>query len=94
MQLPLRLGVGAERLQPIRYAPELKGAVLVVAGEKDRYTTLAESRELFEAMPEAREMWIVANAGHQDFLASDPAGYQDRVIGFLRVHLKRPVTKD
>jgi uncharacterized protein len=61
--------------------------VLVVAGEDDRYTTLAESRELFEAMPAARDFWIVAHAGHQDFLAKDPSGYEAHVISFLRTHL-------
>jgi pimeloyl-ACP methyl ester carboxylesterase len=88
MQLPLRMGVTAEQLEPIRYASELKGAVLVIAGRKDRYTTLAESRELYESMPQPRDMWIVEDAGHQDFLARDPAGYQTHAISFLRAHLQ------
>jgi pimeloyl-ACP methyl ester carboxylesterase len=87
MQLPLRVGVSAEQLEPIRYASGLKGAVLIIAGEKDRYTTLAESLELYEAMPQPRDMWVVRDAGHQDFLARDPAGYQAHAISFLREHL-------
>jgi uncharacterized protein len=87
VQLPLRLGFSVDQLEPIRFAHEVKGAVLVVAGEDDRYTTLAESRELFEAMPAARDFWIVAHAGHQDFLAKDPSGYEAHVISFLRTHL-------
>jgi pimeloyl-ACP methyl ester carboxylesterase len=87
IQLPLRVGVSAEQLEPIRYASGLKGAVLVIAGGKDPYTTLAESRELYKAMPQQHDMWIVRDAGHEDFLARDPAGYQTHAISFLRAHL-------
>jgi len=60
----------------------------VVAGELDRHTTLAESKALFAAAAAPKELWIVAGAHHQDFLAKDPDGYRERVIGFLRRHLR------
>jgi alpha-beta hydrolase superfamily lysophospholipase len=88
-QIPLRLGMKASQLEPIRYASGVKGAVLIVAGAKDRYTTLAESRELYDAMPLPRDLWIVPAAGHEDFLARDRLGYGAHVISFLRTHLVR-----
>lgn len=87
-QLRPRLGAGPEDLRPIDGIARLGAPVLVVAGELDRHTTLAESNALFAAAEAPKELWIVAGAHHQDFLAKDPDGYRERVIGFLRRHLR------
>ncbi len=87
-QLRPRLGAGPEDLRPIDGIARLGAPVLVVAGELDRHTTLAESSALFAAAEAPKELWIVAGAPHQDFLAKDPDGYRERVIGFLRRHLR------
>ncbi|HEY7041007.1 MAG TPA: alpha/beta hydrolase [Methylomirabilota bacterium] len=87
-QLRPRLGAGAEDLRPIDGIARLGAPVLVVAGELDRHTTLAESEALFAAAAAPKELWIVAGAHHQDFLAKDPDGYRERVIGFLRRYLR------
>jgi fermentation-respiration switch protein FrsA (DUF1100 family) len=87
-QLRPRLGAGPEDLRPIDGIARLGAPVLVVAGELDRHTTLAESDALFAAASPPKERWIVAGAHHQDFLAKDPDGYRERVIGFLRRHLR------
>jgi hypothetical protein len=62
----------------------------VVAGSRDKHTTLAESEELFRAAVQPKRLWVVNGARHQDFLSVDPAGYESEVIGFLREYL-RPV---
>jgi fermentation-respiration switch protein FrsA (DUF1100 family) len=86
-QMRPRLGAGPADLRPIDGIARLGAPVLVVAGELDRHTTLAESEALFAAAAAPKELWIVAGAHHQDFLAKDPAGYRERVIGFLRRYL-------
>ena len=86
-QLRPRLGVGPEDLRPIDGIARLGAPVLVVAGERDRHTPLAESEALFAAAAAPKQIWIVAGAQHQDFLAKDPAGYRARVVGFLRRYL-------
>lgn len=78
VQLQPRLHVSPWDLEPIRSIPRLGSPVLVVAGSRDRHTTLAESQELFQA----------AGARHQDFLSFDPAAYASEVIGFLLEHLR------
>ena len=87
-QLRPRLGAGADDLRPIDSIARLGAPVLVVAGQQDRHTTLSESRALFAAAAPPKELWIVAGAHHQDFLAKDPDGYRERVVVFLRRHLQ------
>lgn len=96
-QLRLRLGVSASDLEPIRSIGRLGAPVLVLAGAEDRHTTLEESRELFAAGAEPKELWVVPGARHQDLLAFDPQGYEAAVLGFLDRHLRppgAPVTPD
>jgi alpha-beta hydrolase superfamily lysophospholipase len=83
MQLPLRLHISASDLEPIRSIGRLGAPVLVVAGSEGQHTTMAESRELFNAAASPKELWIVEGARHQDFLAYDPGGYASHVLPFL-----------
>ena len=87
VQLRPRLGFGPESLRPIAGVSQLGAPVLVAAGEFDQHTTLEESEELFAAAAEPKELWVVRGAKHQDFLAFDPMGYREHVVGFLRKYL-------
>lgn len=87
LQLRPRLGIDPDAVAPIRGIAGLAAPVLVVAGAEDRHTTLAESRELFGAAREPKRIWIVEGAAHEDFLAFDPAGYREHVLGFLGQNL-------
>jgi fermentation-respiration switch protein FrsA (DUF1100 family) len=77
------LHISVSDLEPIRSIGKLGAPVLVVAGSKDEHTTLAESRELFAAAVAPKSLWVVKGAGHQDFLAYDPEGYESHVLPFL-----------
>jgi len=90
VQLRPRLGVAASDLEPIRSIGRFRGPVLIAAGSEDRHTTLDESRELFEAAAQPKELWVVPGAMHQDLRSFDPIGYEARVVGFLARYL-RPV---
>lgn len=89
VQLQPRLGISVRDLEPIRSVSALGAPVLIVAGAKDEHTTLAESKELFAAASEPKELWVLPEAKHEDFLAADPLGYESRVVGFLREQLRR-----
>ena len=82
-QLQPRVGVGADDLQPIHSIAKLGAPVLVVGGTRDAYTPESETRALFDAARSPKLLWLVPGASHQDFSRFDPAGYRDRVIGFL-----------
>jgi pimeloyl-ACP methyl ester carboxylesterase len=84
MQIPARLHVSPSDLEPIRAIGRLGAPVLVVAGSEDRHTTLEESRELFEAAKEPKELWVVRGASHQDVLSFDQSAYESTVVAFLK----------
>lgn len=89
-QLRPQIGVTAEKLRPIDRVRELRVPLLLVAGEADRHTTLAESRRLFAAAPEPKTLWVVPRAPHGDLYASDSAAYERHVLAFFAQYLRAP----
>lgn len=88
-QLPLRLGISAEQLRPIVALPLLHAPLMVVAGSVDRHTTLAETKRIYAAANEPKEMWIVESAAHVDLYAFNPKAYEEKVATFFVKHLRR-----
>jgi fermentation-respiration switch protein FrsA (DUF1100 family) len=88
-QLPLRLGVTADRLRPIDVLPALGAPVLIASGTRDEHTTIAETERLFAAAVDPKALWRVAGAAHGDLHAYDPRAYEERVLAFLHRHLGR-----
>jgi alpha-beta hydrolase superfamily lysophospholipase len=86
-QLYPRAGITADDLRPIDRIGGVNCPVLVVTGENDFLTPVAESRRLYEAAKAPKEFVVFEKAGHEDFLARDPALYRDRVLEFLSQHL-------
>ena len=89
LQVEPRLGVPIAKLNPVHHIAAVEAPVLVVGGERDTDTTEEETRALFAAAREPKELWIVPGAGHEDFSRIDPDGYRQHVIGFLRRSLWR-----
>ncbi len=87
VQIEPRLGVTPAQLEPIRHIATLGAPVMIVGGARDAHTTEEETRELFAAAAEPKQLWIVAGAAHQDFSRFDRAGYEANVVAFLRRHL-------
>ena len=81
-------GVAAEELRPIDRVGQLHVPLLVLAGEADRHTTLAESRRLLAAAPAPKALWVVPRAPHGDLHASAPAEYERRILAFFGQHLR------
>jgi pimeloyl-ACP methyl ester carboxylesterase len=87
-QLPLRTGVTEEQLRPIVELPSLGAPVLVAAGTRDRHTTWAETRRIFESAAQPKELWAVDGAAHVDLYAHDPVTYKTRILRFLARYLR------
>jgi fermentation-respiration switch protein FrsA (DUF1100 family) len=83
-QMKPRLGFSPDDLRPVDGIARISHPVLVVAGSKDEHTTPADSRRLFAAAPEPKELWMVEGAGHVDFQRHAPDRYREVVGGFLR----------
>ena len=86
-QFGLRSGVSADALQPIQRVGEITVPKLFLAGAEDRYTTLEESRAIFNAAADPKELWVVEGAGHVDLHAAKKEEYERRVLSFFNATL-------
>jgi fermentation-respiration switch protein FrsA (DUF1100 family) len=82
-QIEPRLGVAVDAVAPVRGIREIRAPLLLLAGARDLPATLDQSRALFEAAPEPKELWVVPGATHEDFQRLAREEYEERVLGFL-----------
>jgi fermentation-respiration switch protein FrsA (DUF1100 family) len=87
-QLQPRLGVRAADLRPVDHIGELHCALLLIAGTNDHHTTLDDTRLLYEAAHEPKELWLIEGAGHVDYLRAKNDEYRHRVTTFLNRTLR------
>lgn len=87
-QLPLRLDIGAEHLRPVDRIAALGAPLLLLSGTADRHTPWDETKRIFAAAKEPKELWPVPGAAHVDLHAFDPTAYEARMLGFLGRHLR------
>lgn len=87
-QLPIRLGVTAEQLQPIAQISSLKSPVLIASGTIDQHTPIVETRRIFAAANEPKELWQVEGAAHVDLHSHGPRIYEAKILLFFGTHLR------
>ncbi|SFI63883.1 alpha/beta hydrolase [Nitrosomonas sp. Nm34] len=87
-QLPIRLGVTADRLRPITNLAALHSPVFIMSGSEDLHPTVAETQCLFESANSPKELWIVEGAAHINLHAHNPKEYEARVSAFLQKYLR------
>lgn len=88
-QMPLRLGVDPQRLRPIDRLKGMRMPLLVAGGSEDRYTPVAETRQMAEAATDApHQLWLVPGAAHEDLYQFAQEAYEAQVFAFLRQHLQ------
>ena len=83
-QLPARIGARREQLRPVDHLPMVRCPVLVIGGSADRHTTEADTRRLYAAAMEPKELWLLPDVAHVDFLDAAGAAYRNRVLAFLQ----------
>lgn len=87
-QLPLRLDIAPRQLRPIDHLAAIRVPVLVASGDQDMHTTLAETRRLYGAAAQPKQLWVVQGAVHQDLHAFALRPYEERVLRFLETGLR------
>ena len=87
-QLSYRLDLPPEALNPITRMGDLDAPLLLISGTDDRHTTVAETRRLFEAARQPKEMWIVPGGGHFNMHAYAGREYEDRILDFLEPYMR------
>ncbi|MDM8525912.1 alpha/beta hydrolase, partial [Desulfococcaceae bacterium HSG8] len=85
IQLQLRFDINPAKLRPEYGIKKVRCPVFVISGGADRRTTSAETKRLYHAAPEPKELWIIENAGHNDLYRFAKARYERRVLEFLEV---------
>ena len=83
LQLRPRLGVGPADLRPADHISGLGCPVLIVGGTLDRHTTVADAELLFAAARQPKELWLIPDAPHVDFLEFAGDEYRRRILAFL-----------
>ena len=88
-QLALRTDVSPAQLRPIDAMATLASPVMVIGGEQDLHTSMAETRRVHAAGRGDKTLWLVPGAGHADFHAVAKLEYEQRVGAFLSAKLSR-----
>ena len=86
-QIQPRLGVSTSDLRPIDYVPKLDCPVLIASGDVDPHTTVAETKRIFAAAAEPKQLAFVAGAAHEDLFEKSPKEYAKLVLEFFKTHL-------
>lgn len=84
------LGVTPRDLRPIDRIAGIGVPVLIIGGARDDRTTAAETRALFDQAREPKFIWMIDDAGHQNFEAHAPEQYRAHVVPFFSERLRRP----
>lgn len=87
-QVPLRLDLTLDQLRPIDAVGALACPTLVVGGEFDRHTSELETRRIYAAVPEPKQLWVVPGAEHTDFHGFEKHEYETRIGQFLALQLR------
>jgi pimeloyl-ACP methyl ester carboxylesterase len=85
-QVRPRMGFDPQTLAPVERIAAVATPLLIVGGSEDGHATIAESRSLYAAATEPKELWIMEGAAHQDYHAHAPKPYERRILGFFHHH--------
>jgi len=78
-----RLGVAARDIAPVRGVARLNCPVLIISGERDAHTSVADTQALFAAAPEPKRLWLVPGAAHVDLYGAAGGEYERRLLAFI-----------
>ncbi|GAI68101.1 unnamed protein product [marine sediment metagenome] len=80
-----RIIYGYKRVDPVDIVAEASCPILFIHGEADDLIPVNNAYELYEASDNpSDQVWIVLGATHCQAYNTNPVGYIDEVISFLR----------
>ncbi len=92
-QLRPRLGIPASSLRPIDHIGRVRCPVLILSGLRDEHATPEQTRALFAAAREPKQLWMVPEARHVDLYRFAPEEYRERVLRFLSLEQRQPLAR-
>lgn len=81
-----RTGITIDQVRPVDHIGKLPCSVFVISGDQDNRVYVDDTRALFAAAAEPKELWLIPGAGHQDLFRCE--GYEAKVTAFLEKHMK------
>ena len=82
-------GADITRVRPIDDLDQIPPrSIMFIHGEQDPIVDVNNSRNLYEAASEPKEILIIPNAGHGGLMEKNPGLFQSRVVDFLNTYLK------
>jgi uncharacterized protein len=81
-QLQPRLGVSRADLRPVEHIGFLHCPVLVIVGGVDQHTTVNDT-QLYAAAHAPKELWLLPNVAHVDFLRAAGDEYRRRILAWF-----------
>ena len=82
-------GVESAELRPVERISSVVVPVMVIAGSRDRHTTVEDSRHLFEAARAPKAFRMIEGAAHEDLHTFGGGEYERAVLEFLEAHLRQ-----
>ena len=89
-QLKLRLGISPSQLRPIDYLHKVECPVYLISGENDYHTTALETKAMFSAANQPKEIWLVEGAVHEDLYRVAGKEYESKVLAFFDRNMHKP----
>lgn len=83
------LDIYPDQLRPIDHIGHLIMPKLLIVGDRDRDTTIAESYAMFHAAAAPKDLWVVHGARHVDLYGYVGAAYEVRVLNFFETSLRK-----
>jgi len=89
-QSVVRLGRSPSQMAPVVALARYAGPVLIIGGRDDRYTPEAETREMYEAAPGPKSLWIATGLDHAGMSDAQSDAYRSRVLAFFTETIGSP----
>ena len=84
-------GVKISSVRPLDVVGQISPrALMFIHGELDDLILVENSRRLYAAAREPKELYLLPNAGHSGFLQAAPEEYPRRILAFLEKYLLAP----
>ncbi|MFS0781087.1 alpha/beta hydrolase [Bacillus sp. 1P06AnD] len=81
--LKWRDGYQFKDVSPLLAVRNIEHPVLFIHSEQDAYIPATMSKELFEAKPGKKQIWIAPNGGHAQSYNENPEAYKKTIASFL-----------
>ncbi|MBE7383453.1 MAG: alpha/beta fold hydrolase [Leptolyngbya sp. SIO1E4] len=84
----LQHGHNGFRHNPVRYAKSVTAPAIVLHGEKDRWTTLADIEKVYQNLQGPKKLVVFPDAGHNLLVTIDRERWTENVQDFLNANMK------